>query len=85
MTNDEILDLLKEAFQVAAPEQAAAVDSLTMESMLGEFGVSSIIALEMAGYIEEKLEIQFPDDELDQISSIKSFVKLIQKHTKALV
>lgn len=85
MTNDEILNLLKEAFEFAASEQAGAVEALTMESDLGEFGVSSIVALEMAGYIEEKLGIQLADDELAQIATIKGFVNLIRQHTKALV
>jgi acyl carrier protein len=38
----------------------------------------------MAGYIEEKLEIQLADDELAQIATIKDFVNLIRQHTKAL-
>ncbi|MBO1072978.1 MAG: acyl carrier protein [Dolichospermum sp. DEX189] len=84
MTNDEILTLLKEAFKFAAPEVAETVEALTIESTLHEFGVSSIIALEMAGYIEEKLEIQLADDELAQIATIKDFVNLIRQHTKAL-
>ncbi len=83
MTNDEILTLLNEAFEFAAPEQAA-VKALTIDSTLGEFGVSSIIALEMAGYIEEKLRIQFADDELAQIDTIKSFIHLIRHYTKAV-
>lgn len=82
MTNDEILTLLKEAFQFAVPEQAAAAESLKIDSTFGDFGVSSIIALEMAGYVEEKLGITFPDDELYKISTIKTFVSLIKKHTK---
>lgn len=85
MTNDEILNLLKEAFEFAASEQAGAVEALTMESDLGEFGVSSIVALEMAGYIEEKLGIQLADDELAQIATIKGFVNLIRQHIKTLV
>lgn len=84
MTNDEILILLSEAFEFAAPEKAEAIEALTMESTLDEFGVSSIVALEMAGYIEEKLGIQFADDELAQIGTIKGFVNLIRQYTKAL-
>lgn len=84
MTNDEILTLLKEAFEFAAPEEAAAVEALKIDSTLGEFGVSSIVTLEMAGYIEEKLGIQFADDELTQIDTIKGFVNLIRQNAKVL-
>lgn len=84
MTNDEILTLLQEAFEFAAPKEAQALEALTIESNLGEFGVSSIVALEMAGYIEDKLGIQFADDELAQIATIKGFVDLIRQNTKVL-
>ena len=84
MTNDETLILLREAFAFAAPEMAQAMEALSMESRLDEFGVSSIIALEMAGYVEEKLGIQFAEDELAQIGTIKGFINLIRQHTKVL-
>lgn len=84
MTNDEILILLNEAFEFAAPEKAKVIEALTMENTLDEFGVSSIVALEMAGYIEEKLGIQFADDEIAQIATIKGFVNLIRQYTKTL-
>ncbi|MEH2361769.1 acyl carrier protein [Nostoc sp.] len=84
MTNEQILAFIKEAFVFAAPEQALTVEALTIDSTLGEIGVSSIIALEMAGYIEDKLGIQFADDEFAQIGTIKGFVNLIRQHTKVL-
>jgi acyl carrier protein len=82
MTENQILTLLQEAFKVAAPEESAAVDALKIDSTLGEFGISSIASLEMAGYIEEKLDIQFADDELSQVVTIKGFVDLIRKNLK---
>ncbi len=85
MTDSEILALLKEAFAFAAPEQAEAAENLTLEGTLEQFGVSSIVAFEMAGYIEDKLDIQFADDELAQISTIKGFVNLIYQDTNTKV
>ena len=85
MTDSEILALLKEAFAFAAPEQAEAAENLTLEGTLEQFGVSSIVAFEMAGYIEDKLDIQFADDELAQISTIKGFVNLIRQDTNTKV
>ncbi|KJH69464.1 acyl carrier protein [Aliterella atlantica] len=84
MTNEQILALIKEAFVFAIPEQALAVEALTIDRTLGEVGVSSIIALEMAGYIENKLSVQFADDELAQISTIKGFINLIRQHTNVI-
>jgi acyl carrier protein len=82
MTDNQILTLLQEAFKIAAPEESQAVEALKIDSTLGEFGISSIASLEMAGYVEEKLDIQFADDELSQIATIKGFVDLIRKNLK---
>ena len=79
MTDEKILDLLKEAFTFVAPDEAGNADSWTLDATLDEFGVSSIVAFEMAGYIEYKLKINFPDDELAQIFTIQGFVNLISQ------
>lgn len=85
ITDAAIIDLIQEALQSSSPEQAAVVEQWTLESSLSEMGVSSIVALEMAGYIEEKLEIQFADDELARIMTIQDLVALIQKQKSAPV
>ncbi len=77
MTDSEILSLIKEALVNAAPEHADV--TLTMESTLGEAGISSITALEIAGYIEEKLNIRLPDDELAPLSTIGGLAQLIRQ------
>ncbi|HEY8459986.1 MAG TPA: acyl carrier protein [Blastocatellia bacterium] len=77
MTDDEILSLIKEALEHSAPERAGAI--LKPDSSLGEIGISSITALEMAGYIEEKLNIRLPDDELAPLNTIGELVQLIRR------
>ena len=77
MTDSEILSLIKEALVQASPEHADV--TLTIESTLGEVGISSITALEIAGYIEEKLNIRLPDDELAPLNTIGGLVQLIRR------
>jgi acyl carrier protein len=77
VTDDEILSLIKEALEHAAPEHAGA--TLKPESKLGEIGISSITALEIAGYIEEKLNIRLPDDELAPLNTIGELAQLIRR------
>jgi acyl carrier protein len=79
VTDIEILNLIKEALVNASPEHASA--TLTMESTLGEVGISSITALEIAGYIEEKLDIRLPDDELAPLNTIGELARLIRQQT----
>lgn len=81
MTNIDALELIKEALAYAEP--ARATTNLTPNSTLSELGISSITALEMAGYIEEKLGVHFPDDELSQVNTIEGFDALIRRYTKA--
>jgi acyl carrier protein len=77
VTDGEILSLIKEALEYAAPELANV--KLSMESTLGEVGISSITALEIAGYIEEKLNIKLPDDELAPLNTIGGLAQLIRQ------
>ncbi len=78
MTEDEVINLIKEAIGSVAPEHAGL--TFEMSSTLGELGISSITALEIAGYIEEKLNIRLPDDELAPLNTIGGLVQLIRRH-----
>ncbi len=77
MTDNEILSLIKEALAYASPEHANV--TLNMDNTLGQLGISSITALEVAGYIEEKLNIRLPDDELAPLNTIGELAQLIRQ------
>jgi acyl carrier protein len=62
------------------PEIEKACAMATVDSTLSELGIDSVRALEVAGYIEDKLGTSFPDDELALVSSVQGFVKLIQRN-----
>ena len=81
MTNLDHGNLIREALAFTAPEEMP--QDFSPHSTLGELGISSITALEMAGYIEEKLGIVFPDDELSQVNTLQDFDLLIRRHTLA--
>jgi acyl carrier protein len=78
MTECEIRDLIKEAIQFAEPELTEV--NLTAGSSLSELGISSVSALEIVGYIEDRLGIRFPDDELAGLNSLSALEKLIHSH-----
>jgi acyl carrier protein len=78
VTEEDVLNLIKEAIGSVAPEHVNL--NLDMNSTLGELGISSITALEIAGYIEEKLNIRLPDDELAPLNTIGGLVQLIRRH-----
>lgn len=79
LTNEQKIELVKKAFVYASPNDAGKAESLDLDSPLEKLGVQSITALEMAGYIEEELEIEFFDKELTEINKIQDLVDLIGK------
>jgi acyl carrier protein len=75
------VSIIKEAFVFACPKNATDVDSFSFDAPIEQLGIESIAALEMVGYIEEKLNIQFEDSEMASINTFNRIVELIHKHT----
>lgn len=75
-----MLELLKRAFEFAKPDHQALSTRITLQSSIDELGMESVAALEMAGFIEEELDIQFHDNELTTIRGMDSLARLIRKH-----
>jgi acyl carrier protein len=78
MADEEILAVIAASLGDVAHAVRASV---TMESSLAELGIDSVAAFELAGRVEASLSIQFPDDELAQVDSIKEFVRLVRRAT----
>jgi acyl carrier protein len=81
MTEGEIRDLIREAIQFVSPELAKA--ELKPTSTLSELGITSVLALEIVGYLEDKLNIRFPDDELAGLNTLAALERLILSHLAA--
>ena len=79
MNRDEVVLLLREAVKAETKLDPAVLDKMTAESSLAELGIDSIMALEMSAYVEEKLNIQFPDGPLSRVASVADFIDLIEK------
>ena len=77
-----ILDLLARAFAYAKPDQPETLKHLTLDASVEELGIESVSALEMAGFIEEELDIQFSDHELVSIRSMRDLAQLIRKYNR---
>ncbi len=80
MKDEEILALVKEAHRYAEPDERQVTDAIAFGASLADLGVASISAMEMAGFIEDKLGINFSDDEMAVIGSIDDLAKLIRKY-----
>lgn len=70
----EILQALQAAYDEVVP---SASRSLALEDELLDLGVASVAALEMAGILEDRFEIRFPEHELGQLRTVGQFAELI--------
>lgn len=78
--HQDTIGLLKRAFLYARPDHSEAAQRLTLDATIEELGIDSIAALEMSGFIEEQIDVQFPDDELVGIRSMRDLAQLVRKY-----
>jgi acyl carrier protein len=78
----EVNALVREAFAYAVPERQELAPTLPLDTSLEALGIQSIEAFEMAGYLEEKLGIEFVDDELGSIAKLSDLVALVMKRMR---
>ena len=60
MNETEILALVKDALAEVAPSRAAEFDAIDLNTKIRDLGIDSVAAMEMVGFVEEKLEVTFP-------------------------
>jgi acyl carrier protein len=82
MSQENALELVKAAFLFATGDGATAA-KITVDSHVDELGLESIASLEMAGYLEDRLGRQFPDEELFSLRCVRDFVNIITKYQSA--
>lgn len=70
MIKDDLLDLVKEQFSRS---------DIEMDQELANEDIDSIELLDFIMSIEEKFEIEFTDDELDEIKTLNDIVEIIRK------
>ena len=82
--DERVTALLKEALAFAKPNQKHLINAMSLDSRMSDLGVESIAALEMAGYLEEKLGVQFPDDELASVQTLRGLANLVHQYASAI-
>jgi acyl carrier protein len=67
-------------FQQAAKEVVGYnLDKLTLETELSDLSLDSVAVMEIVGYVEQKLEVRFADEDLSRLTSLKDLAALIEK------
>ena len=76
MANVDVIALFRQA---ALEVQDRQFDDLSKTTVISTLGLDSIAVIEMAGFLEDKLDIQIPDDELSQVETLGDLDALIQR------
>jgi acyl carrier protein len=78
MNETEILALVKDALAEVAPNRAAEFDAIDLNTKIRDLGIDSVAAMEMVGFVEERLEVTFPDEDLAQLNTFNDLANLIR-------
>ncbi|MCC7386077.1 MAG: acyl carrier protein [Deltaproteobacteria bacterium] len=75
-SEQEIIEMFKAAvFEV----DAKRVDHITVQTEIASLGLDSVQTMEVIGSIEEKLNVQFPDEDLETMRSVGDLTRLIRR------
>jgi acyl carrier protein len=78
MDNNEILSLIRTALNEVAPNRTADFEKVAFDDKISDLGLDSIATMEMVGFIEEKIDATFPDEELAQVAAISDLAGLVR-------
>ena len=69
--------------QAALEVHDRQLDTLDHATVISSLGLDSIAVMEMTGFLEDKLTIQIPDEELAEVETLGDLDALIQRLTGA--
>ena len=74
-------DILAEVKTVIADELEVEESKITMESMIvDDLGADSLDVVELIMHLEEKFEIEIPDEDAEKIQTVGDAVRFIQEN-----
>lgn len=80
MSSFDFLVLFKQA---ATEVSGQTFDNLDTTTSLSDIGLDSVAVIELVGYLEEKLAIRLPDEELAKVNTLGDLDALIRRFTAA--
>ena len=78
MTDQDILDLIKEALADVAPNRTADFATIELSATIESLQLDSIATMEMVGFLEERIETTFPDEELAKVTALADLASLVR-------
>ncbi len=78
MNDTEILALIRDALKDVAPNRASEWDTVALDKSIEQLSLDSIATMEMVGFLEDKTEATFPDEELAKVNSLGDLASLVR-------
>ena len=78
MTDSEIIALIQSALAEVAPNRTADFADISLDTKIEALGLDSIATMEMVGFIEERVDATFPDEELAKVQRVGHLAGLIK-------
>jgi acyl carrier protein len=78
MTDPQILDLIRAALFEVAPTRKEEFDEVGLDTKIDDLALDSIALMEMVGYVEDRLETTFEEDQLAKVTSLQDLATLIR-------
>jgi len=80
MSKVDVISLFQEA---ALEVSGRKLEKLALETQLADLALDSVVVMEIVGYVEQKLDVRFDDEDLARLSTLKDLETLIEKTKKA--
>ncbi len=78
MNDADVLAMVKEALFEVAPNRKEEFDEIGLDDTIEDLALDSIATMEMVGFLEDKTEKTFPDEELAKVDTIRDLVNLVR-------
>lgn len=65
--------------QAASEVSGKTLDNVDMSTTLSDIGLDSVGVIELVGYLEEKLDIRLPDEELAGVQTLGDLDDLLRR------
>lgn len=76
MANVNVIQLFAQA---ALEVNGKKLDGLTKDSVIGKLGLDSVAVMELVSFVEEKLDIRMPDEDLAKVQTLGDLGAMIKR------
>ena len=85
MATEENKELLTKVKQIISEQLGVDEDEVTTTaSFVDDLGADSLDQVELVMALEEKFEIEIPDDDAEKLRTVQDAIDYIEKHAKAI-